>query len=51
MSMEEQLAIFLYMCVTGLSSCHVAKRFQCSPDAITKYFKVILFFFASDLFY
>ncbi|KIJ09149.1 hypothetical protein PAXINDRAFT_33619, partial [Paxillus involutus ATCC 200175] len=48
---EEQLAIFLYMCVTGLSSHHVAERFQCSPDTVMKYFKAMLFFFSSDPFY
>ncbi|KIK91937.1 hypothetical protein PAXRUDRAFT_37702, partial [Paxillus rubicundulus Ve08.2h10] len=38
MSMEEKLTIFLCMCMTGLSSCHIAKRFQYSPDIITKYY-------------
>ncbi|KIK71790.1 hypothetical protein PAXRUDRAFT_676657, partial [Paxillus rubicundulus Ve08.2h10] len=42
---EEQLGIFLYTCVTGLSSRHVGERFQHSPDTITKYFKWMLFFF------
>ncbi|KIK76170.1 hypothetical protein PAXRUDRAFT_57760, partial [Paxillus rubicundulus Ve08.2h10] len=51
MSVEEQLTISLYRCVTGLSSHHVAKRFQCFPDTITKYLKAILFFFTSDPFY
>ena len=36
MSVEEQLGIFLYTCVTGLSSQHVAERFQHSTDTITK---------------
>jgi len=35
-SIEEQLGIFLYTCVTGLSSRHVAERFQHSPHTITK---------------
>lgn len=33
---SEQLAIFLYTCVTGLSFGHVAKRFQRSPATISK---------------
>ena len=36
-SVEEQLGIFLYTCVTGLSSHLVAERFQRSMDTITKY--------------
>ncbi|KIK78738.1 hypothetical protein PAXRUDRAFT_163165, partial [Paxillus rubicundulus Ve08.2h10] len=38
-------------CVTGLSSQHVAERFQHSPDTITRYLKCMLFFFASTPFY
>ncbi|KAF9230196.1 hypothetical protein BU15DRAFT_24208, partial [Melanogaster broomeanus] len=38
-------------CVTGLSSRHVAERFQHSPDTITKYFKEILLYFSSPPFY
>lgn len=34
---EEQLAIFLYKCVTGLSVEHVGERFQHSNDTISKY--------------
>ncbi|KIK73910.1 hypothetical protein PAXRUDRAFT_88446, partial [Paxillus rubicundulus Ve08.2h10] len=45
---EEQLDIFLYTCVTGLSSCHVGERFQCSP---TQYFKQLPLFFLSSPFY
>ncbi|KIK78973.1 hypothetical protein PAXRUDRAFT_37325, partial [Paxillus rubicundulus Ve08.2h10] len=48
---EEQLGIFLYTCVTGLSSHHVRERLQCSPDTVTRYFKQLLFFFLSSLFY
>jgi hypothetical protein len=33
---EEQLAIFLYKCVTGLSIRHVAERFQRSNDTVSK---------------
>ncbi|KIK73416.1 hypothetical protein PAXRUDRAFT_37870, partial [Paxillus rubicundulus Ve08.2h10] len=50
-SVEEQLGIFLYTCVTGLSSCHVGERFQRSPDTVTRYFKQLLFFFSSSPFY
>ena len=35
-SIEEQLAIFLYTVVTGLSCIHVGERFQRSPSTITK---------------
>ena len=34
--LNEQVAIFLYMCVTGLSLRHVAERFQRSNDTISK---------------
>ncbi|KIK81613.1 hypothetical protein PAXRUDRAFT_155677, partial [Paxillus rubicundulus Ve08.2h10] len=46
---EEQLGIFLYTCVTGLSSCHVGERFQHFPDTVTRYSKQLLFFFSSSL--
>ncbi len=36
-TLEEQVAIFLYTCVTGLSARHVGERFQRSNDTITKY--------------
>ena len=39
-SVEEQLGIFLYICVTGLSSRLVGERFQRSTDTITKYVSV-----------
>ena len=35
-TVDEQLGIFLYTCVTGLSSRLVAERFQHSMDTITK---------------
>ena len=35
-TLEEQLAIFLYTCVTGLSLVHVCERFQRSPDTASK---------------
>ena len=34
--LEEQLAIFLYRCVTGLSIRHVAERFQRSNETVSK---------------
>jgi hypothetical protein len=35
--LEEQLAIFLYACVTGLSVRHLGERFQRSNDTISRY--------------
>ena len=35
--LEEQLSIFLYMCVTDLSCKHVGEHFQRSNDTISKY--------------
>jgi DNA-binding NarL/FixJ family response regulator len=35
--LEEQLAIFLYTCVTGLTVRHVGERFQRSNATISKY--------------
>lgn len=35
-SVEEQLGIFLYACVTGLSTRHLGERFQRSPDTISR---------------
>jgi hypothetical protein len=35
-SLEEQLAIFLYTSVTGLTITHVAERFQRSNDTISR---------------
>lgn len=34
---NEQVAIFLYMCVTGLSVRHIGERFQRSNETISKY--------------
>ncbi|KXN89051.1 hypothetical protein AN958_06402 [Leucoagaricus sp. SymC.cos] len=48
---KEQLAIFLYMCVTGMSVCHVGERFQRSNETISKYFQLILSVFSSLSFY
>jgi hypothetical protein len=36
-TIEEQLAIFLYMCVTGLSVRHTGERFQRSNETISRY--------------
>ncbi|KAJ7736089.1 hypothetical protein B0H16DRAFT_1574352 [Mycena metata] len=36
-SLEEQLAIFLYICQTGLGCRHVAEHFQHSNETITKF--------------
>ena len=38
---EEQLAIFLYMSVTGLTIRHTGERFQRSNETISKYFHQI----------
>ena len=35
--LEEQLAIFLYRCVTGISICHAGEQFQHSNVTISKY--------------
>lgn len=35
--LEEQLAIFLYRCTTGISIRHAGERFQRSNDTISKY--------------
>jgi hypothetical protein len=35
-SLEEQLSIFLYTCVTGLAVRHVGERFQRSNDTISR---------------
>jgi hypothetical protein len=41
-TLEESLAIFLYMCVTGLSFDHVAERFQHSKSTISEYISFAL---------
>ncbi|KIO00965.1 hypothetical protein M404DRAFT_151610, partial [Pisolithus tinctorius Marx 270] len=46
-TLEEQLAIFLYTSVTSLSIRHVGECFQRSNSTILKYFKKILFTFSS----
>jgi hypothetical protein len=45
-SLEEQLAIFLYTCVTGLTIRHVGEIFQRSNETISQYIlKSVLFLF------
>ena len=36
-TLEEQLAIFLYRCVTGISVRHTGEQFQRSNDTVSKY--------------
>ena len=36
-SLEEQLAIFLYICVTGLPIRHIGEHFQRSNNTISRY--------------
>lgn len=49
--LEEQLAIFLYMCVTGLTIRHTGECFQRSNETILKYFCRMLGIFSSEPFY
>jgi len=42
-TLEEQLAIFLYTCVTGLSLIHVCEHFQRAVDTASKYICRIIF--------
>jgi len=35
-TLEEQITIFLYICVTCLTVRHVGERFQCSRDTISR---------------
>ena len=39
-TLEEQLVIFLYTCVTGLTSTHIGERFQRSGETITRYLEL-----------
>ena len=50
-SLEEQLSIFLYRSVTGLSIQHTGECFQHSNDTISKYFQKMLVIFSSAPFY
>ena len=42
-TVEEQAAIFLYACVTGLSVWHLGERFQCSKETISMYVCLFLY--------
>ncbi|EGO01363.1 hypothetical protein SERLA73DRAFT_179546, partial [Serpula lacrymans var. lacrymans S7.3] len=46
-TLQENLGVLLYMCVTGLTFKHVGKCFQRANDTLSKYFKEILFAFSS----
>ena len=50
-SLEEQVAIFLYTCVTGLSIWHVGERFQHSNETISKYAHYFTFYITLMLLY
>ncbi|KIN96444.1 hypothetical protein M404DRAFT_163032, partial [Pisolithus tinctorius Marx 270] len=50
-TLEEQLVIFLYTCVTGLMVRHVGECFQWSNDTISWYFKKLFFIFSALPFY
>ena len=50
-SLEEQVAIFLYTCVTGLSIRHVGERFQHSNETISKYAHYITLYITLMLLY
>ncbi|KIK40438.1 hypothetical protein CY34DRAFT_40113, partial [Suillus luteus UH-Slu-Lm8-n1] len=50
-SLEKQLAIFLYSCMIGLTIQHVGEQFQRSNDTISCYFHKMLVIFLSNLFY
>ncbi|KIK26881.1 hypothetical protein PISMIDRAFT_94085, partial [Pisolithus microcarpus 441] len=50
-SLKEQLAIFLYTSVTGLTTRHVGECFQQSNDTISQYFCKLLFIFSLSPFY
>ena len=47
-SQEEQLAIFLYMCVTGLSIRHVSEQFQHAMDTMSWWVSHIYFNIDND---
>ncbi|KIN97258.1 hypothetical protein M404DRAFT_160930, partial [Pisolithus tinctorius Marx 270] len=49
--LEEQLAIFLYMSVTGLTIRHVSEHFQWSNETISQYFCKMLFILLLSPFY
>ncbi|KIK14943.1 hypothetical protein PISMIDRAFT_116079 [Pisolithus microcarpus 441] len=50
-SLGEQLAIFLYTCVTVLPTRHVGEHFRRSNDMVSRYFWKMVSIFSSELFY
>ena len=40
--LEEQLGIFLYTCVTGLTMRHVGERFQRSNETVARYVSILI---------
>ncbi|ESK85582.1 hypothetical protein Moror_10032 [Moniliophthora roreri MCA 2997] len=50
-TVEEQIAIFLYMCITGLSVCHVGECFQRSNETIAYYFREMCEALSGPVFY
>ncbi|RDB28092.1 hypothetical protein Hypma_001545 [Hypsizygus marmoreus] len=50
-TLEEQVAIFFYTCVTGLSIWHVGERFQHANATISRCFLTVLFAVSSPPFY
>ena len=50
-SYEEQAVIYLYACVTGLSTRRLGERFQRSNDTISHYFCAVLSILSSSPFY
>ena len=49
-TLEEQLAIFLYGSVTGLSVRHLGERFQRSNETISKYLLIFYIFISFKIF-
>ncbi|KIK91055.1 hypothetical protein PAXRUDRAFT_150399 [Paxillus rubicundulus Ve08.2h10] len=50
-SLEEQVTIFLYSCVTDLTLKHIGEQFQQSSDTISLYFQKILVILLTQLLY
>lgn len=48
-SLKEQVAIYLYMCITGLSVRHVSELFQRSNETIAKCVFLIALYIFSEL--
>ena len=49
--LEEQLAIYLYMSITGLNIWHTGECFQCPNETISKYFCQMLRIFSPEPIY